>query len=263
MFANSSLRRLFFVCAVLVLGVSVGHARSVYVEDGGAFFSEQAKAEATRIVSDLERSVKKEVLVETFKEVPADVRQGMNLSDKASVSHGFDQWTEKQAGANKVNGVYILMVQSPKHLQIAVGADTARKAFTNADRDALVNMMLVKLKARQNDEALLDGVNFIATTMRAHLPGNGAPTGILHTTGSQPTSGFFGGGIFKLLVILIGVFLIFRIIGGLFRGGGEKREPLQVGGGGWHDAHQCPAVVAAVASSVPCSAASFGAAAGN
>ena len=53
------------------------------------------------------------------------------------------------------------------HIQIVVGNETQNKAFTRLDRDNLASLMLNKLRQKKNDEALLEGVNFVFTRWRA------------------------------------------------------------------------------------------------
>ncbi len=220
------------VVALFVSGISVSHARPAAIEDGGAFFSETAKTEAARNIEELERSVKKDLAVETFKEIPDDLKRGVNLEDKTILSRLCEQWAIKQARAKHVNGVYILLVKTPAHLEVMVGNDTQREAFTLRDRDALVGMMLGKLRAKQFDDALLSGVNFVSATMRSHLGGvsrTGSPQP--HAAPASGTSS--SGGIFQILLGVGVVWVVIGILRALFRAGsgGSAMAPASGGGG--------------------------------
>jgi uncharacterized protein len=218
MYLFPNMRTLLLAVASLVVGVSVGSARSVYIQDGGGFFSESAKAEATHSIAALEQKLHKEVVVETFPSLPADLQKGVNTADKASVAKVVQQWAVRQIKAHNVNGVYILLVKSPPHLQIEVGPDTQKRAFTLGDRDSLTSLMLNDLRAKQYDNALLNGVNFVASTMLTHEPTN------LRSGYAQPANQIrpreHSWGFLPIILGLIVVWIIIRTIGSLFRGGG-------------------------------------------
>jgi uncharacterized membrane protein YeaQ/YmgE (transglycosylase-associated protein family) len=235
MFEFPKLRSLFLVAALIIFGASRSSASPVPIQDNGAFFSDSAKSEASRNISELEKSVKKGVVVQTFKELPADVKQGLNLEDKAAVKSAIAQWALKQFKQSGVNGVYILLVKSPAHLQVEVGNDTQTRAFTLRDRDALVSAMLVRLHAKQYDDALLEGVNFVSSTMRANAPRGGrtnfttqnGPGGGANTTlfGSTRPQQHSSGWLIPLLIGAVVVWIIISIIRSIFRGSGGGVAP--------------------------------------
>jgi uncharacterized protein len=233
MFASFSFRSLFIAAASLILGAAASTASPTYVEDNGGFFSDNAKATATRAIVDLAQRDKKEVAVETFKELPADVQQGVNPSDSAAVKKAVAQWAAQQARSKDINGVLIVLVKTPPHLQVVVGTDTQKKAFTLHDRDELVSAMLVRLRAKQYDDALIEGVNFVAATMRANLPTSGhvnllQSNTVHHVAPSRPLLG----GYLPLIIGFIVVWIVIRLIGAIFRGGGGGGvNPSGYGGG--------------------------------
>ncbi len=168
MFKHPTILALGFVVATL-LGTSISRAGLGAIRDNGDFFSDSAKTEATRKISDIEHQYKKDLVIETFKEIPEEIKLGVDLNDKAALNRMFEQWTVKQAKQQKVNGVYLLISKAPAHLQIVVGNETQTKAFTLSDRDKLASLMLSRLRNKQNDEALTEGVNFVFTTMASHV----------------------------------------------------------------------------------------------
>ena len=226
------------IFAMLVLGTAVSHAGSGGVVDNGAFFSEQAKSDAVKAIAEMERTLKKGVLIETFKEIPADVKASVNAQDKAAMSNMYDQWAKKQAKQHGVNGVYVLLVKSPAHLQAEVGTETQQLAFTMKDRAALVSLMLGKLGAKQNDEALRDGVNFVSATMKSHLP-NHPRTGTAPVPVSSRPAQSSGGGMGWLIpALIIGLVVwvvigIIRAISGRASGGQAMGQAGGGGGGGF------------------------------
>ncbi len=221
----------------LVLGAPAARAATGGIQDGGAFFSEQAKAEATRVISDVQRTVKKDIVIETFAEIPAAMKLGSDLSDKAAANRFFVQWAEKQARLQSVNGVYVLLVKQPAHLQVVVGNQTLKQLFTATDREALVSTMLTKLRAKQSDAALLDGVQFVASTMRAHAAPNAAAAPA-HRNSAQPqpasgkesSSSWIWSAIIIALVVWVGFGLLRSLLGGRTAGAGMAQG---AGGGGF------------------------------
>jgi hypothetical protein len=220
MSALSQFRTLFLVAALIVSGVSASIAASAPIQDDGAFFSESAKSEADRSITELEKATKKELVIRTFKELPADVKQGVNLEDKPAVKRVVSDWALKQARESRVNGVFILLVKSPGNLQIEVGMDTQKRAFTLRDRDTLESLMLAKLRAKQNDGALLDGVNFVSSTMRGNLPAGSHAVSTRPLESSRPRQTSSSGWLVPLIIGVVVIWAVMAIFRAIFRGGG-------------------------------------------
>src|SRR5947209_2042353 len=122
------------IALAVMLIASAATARTS-IHDNGAFFSERAKLVAAHTIADLERSVRKDLTIETFKALPDDIQSRASLADKAALNRLFEEWTVKQARIQGINGVYILLVKTPAHLQVVVGNDTQKRLFTLGDRD--------------------------------------------------------------------------------------------------------------------------------
>ena len=228
--------RMLGILAALVIGTGACLAGGGGVVDNGAFFSEQVKSDATKMIAEMERTLRKDLAIETFREIPASVKEGVNMQDKAAVGHMFQQWALKQAKQKGVNGVYVLLNKEPAHLEIGVGSDTQKVAFTLKDRDALVTLMLAKLRAHQNDDALRDGVNFVSATMKSHTAGH-ARTGtapVPVTSHPAQSSGSSSGWILKAVIVGLVVWLIIGVVRAIFgrMGGGATAGQMGGGGGG-------------------------------
>lgn len=235
---------LFLATFATLLGTALtARAGTAGIHDNAGFFSEGAKADATSNINDVQRKLKKDVCVETFAEIPAELRQGINLQDKAAVNRVCDQWSMTRARELMVNGIYVLLIKQPSHLQVTVGNDTQRQAFTLTDRDRLVNTMLGKLRAKDNDGALREGMSYVAATMRGHATSHSvnqtqstpAPVTRYRTDVRQEQSSG-GGWLVTLLIIGVVAWLVVALIRALFRGGmsggGAGMTPDSSGGGG-------------------------------
>ena len=216
--------RVVLALAVLFSSVVATHAGSGAIRDNAAFFSAQAKTEALKTIHEMSQRYHKELVVETFAEIPADLRQGVDLTNKAAMARLYEQWAVKLAKQEAVNGVYVLLVKQPAHLQVLVGNDTQKMAFTLADRDALTNLMLTQLRSKHYDQALLEGVGFVQSTLRAHLPERGR-TSAIHTTRTSSSNHWILG----LVLGLLALWVVMRILGAIF--GGGNRGAVYGGGG--------------------------------
>lgn len=226
--------RLTFLALTLL---ALGGLASAAVEDRAAFFSSGARSKANQRIADIEKTYGKSLAVETFTAMPDDVQKSINLEGPSNTNRVYVDWATRQARAKNVNGIYVLLVKNPSHLQAIVGKDTAQRAFTTQDRDALVSLMLGKLKAKQNDAALLDGVEFVASTLRAHAPArNGSAVGGSATQHRAPERERSGGLGWLLPLILVGivVWVVLGIFRSIFnRGGGGSYGGAPYGGGGY------------------------------
>lgn len=241
---NSFLQRtatLLLGVVLLVLGPSLALAATTGVRDDAGFFSAPARAQAERTIAGLERSTGKDLLIESLPQVPPEAMKGAGANDKAALNRMFEQWSIGKAREHRVNGVYVLLTREPAHLQVVVGNDTQRNAFTTADRDRLVDTMLRQMRAKKYDEALLDGVNFVDQTIRSHLavrsPGTVRPTPSPVPAAPQEAPvhrpGIPLGRILFLLAILVfGMFVLGRLLRGLTGGSAPMPGGFPGGGGG-------------------------------
>src|SRR3954464_16041904 len=111
--------RWMFVPAV-VLGWLVGvgpvsAALTAEVRDDAGFFKPETVKKANQEIKDLKHKTKKDLLVETFKTVPADKVEQVKNMDGPARNKFFLEWARSRARATEVNGVYILFCQEPPH----------------------------------------------------------------------------------------------------------------------------------------------------
>src|SRR5262245_108187 len=258
---TSILRWLVFPAVLLgFLGLTTAPAAMVLVaevRDDAGFFSANAISKANDIIKDIHRDFKKDLLIETFKTVPEGKLDEVKKMDKTDRNKFFANWARERAKSAEVNGVYIQICKDPGHLEVEVGNVTSQKAFTMANRDELASRMLRKFreaadakeedaKKKIHDQALIDGAQFVYSTMKANLgtkgvgpvasperePVTSAPRLKVPAAQSGWTSGI--GGILCMLLI---VGLIAWVIIGLIRaftggGGGGGYGGGGFGGGG-------------------------------
>ncbi|HET6251678.1 MAG TPA: TPM domain-containing protein [Tepidisphaeraceae bacterium] len=222
------MRRIYSFILPMILaliGMSVmaapAQAKSYGIDDGGHFFSADAVDRAERIINDIHRNEKHDVLVVTFASIPADRQEEFKFQDKQKF---YDDWAEEIRKQNSVDGIVMLLVKSPGHLVIGVGNKTQENSFTLDDRDELTQKMLPLLGRNQYDDALVDAMNFIKARMRrtganasaAPGPGSTATPGstnypsspiVTRSTGIPPMGWLCAG-----IAILGVVFIIMSVI---------------------------------------------------
>ena len=80
----------------------------------------------------------------------------------------------RPARQGKVNGVYVLVCRDPAHLQVEVGNETQKKAFTLKDRDKLAQILLKQFREKKFDEGLAEAVKFFESTLKSNLGEKGS-----------------------------------------------------------------------------------------
>lgn len=223
------------LAAMLLLGTAGALSAAGGIQDDGAFFSEFAKTNASGTIQEVATKLRKDIAVQTFAAVPEDMKATVLQASKSATNRGFSQWAEQLARSKGVNGVFILLVKQPAHLQVVVGNDTQRQAFTLLDREKLVQIMIQQLRDKKSDDALIDGVNFISTTMHSHRSGGAVQAASKSHAAQQGGSSWLS----TILIVMV-IFVGFNLIRSLFRamsGGGSSAggvgQPYGGGGGGF------------------------------
>jgi TPM domain len=193
------------------------------VKDDTSLFTTSALQQADQITRQFKQKYGKEMLVEVFAEIPADLRSQYSADRKDQF---FSQWTLRRMQEIKANGVYVLVCRNPSHLQANAGNDTRQRAFTQQNLQQLKNIMLSQFQNKQYDQGLLDGVNYVDRTFAANLGNAGtassanpeyhyqAPSGG-GSAGATPNPPPTGSGlhwIWWVLLIGIAIFIINRFL---------------------------------------------------
>lgn len=160
-----------------------GVAPAPRVSDGAGMFGDMAVAEADDIIRHVREAFGRDVMVETFAEVPSELKADLDRDGKEKF---FDDWLNCRAKALGVHGVFVLIVRNPGRVQVGVDRATRRRAFTDDDREALREMLVGAFRMRQFDEGLLDGLRFVRRRIEANtsrdrcpsVPVGGAPAAL-------------------------------------------------------------------------------------
>lgn len=131
------------------------------VRDDGGMFSKEAVEKANKKIEEIKRTYNKDLLIETFNTPPDNLKKDYREEGKKQF---FLDWSKRRYKSEDVRGVYVLICKKPQYLQVIMGEETAKKAFTTANQTALSKEMIADLKAEKPDKALLDAVEYVAST---------------------------------------------------------------------------------------------------
>ncbi|MCB1192375.1 MAG: TPM domain-containing protein [Leptospiraceae bacterium] len=186
------------------------------VVDSGGMFSSQAISKANEKLTEIKRQTNKEMVIETI-----DSLDNKNVSDVAL----------EKARARRVNGVFVLIAKKEKKISIKVGGKT-QQLFGRSETGTLKAKFTEEFKTKNFDNGLLSATDYFAQVITT------APKNHRSQSSAPPVASASRGGSsfpwFKILVIGIIGFLIFRLIGFLISRsmGGGSGAPGHYGQGG-------------------------------
>ncbi|HYO07650.1 MAG TPA: TPM domain-containing protein, partial [Tepidisphaeraceae bacterium] len=163
----TTLRSIVLILAAGALLAAVAPARALgataQVVDNGQFFSPDAVSRANRRLADVERQTGRSLRVETYAEIPADLRAAYSPDQRARF---FADWAQQRARAVKLTGAMVLVCREPANISVEVGRQTVESgAFTLADRDRLLKPMAQAFREKRFDDGLIGAVETWATTV--------------------------------------------------------------------------------------------------
>jgi len=139
------------------------------VQDGAGFFKPETIAKANDLLAEIGKKHDKDLLVETYPTVPADKVEAVKAMDKEARAKFFQEWANSRARRRRVNGVYVLICKEPGHIQVEVGHETQKTAFTTKDRDRLRDLLIDAFQKKEHDRGLIDAVQFVEKTLDENL----------------------------------------------------------------------------------------------
>ena len=165
---------MFFVASrpALAQAQSSSSSKAQVVDDGG-FFAADAVSSANQKLADIDQNFGRQMRVETFAEIPADLKGQYSEATKREF---FQKWARRRAEQVGLRGVIVLVCKNPSSLQVEVGGETARSgAFTQADRSAMSDLLLKSFRAKNYDQGLGQAVDFFQQKLQEHGTSKEAP----------------------------------------------------------------------------------------
>jgi uncharacterized membrane protein YgcG len=160
------------LATVILLPTAVALGAAAEVVDKAGYFSPDAVAQANDELKKIRQQYGRDFRVETYLTVPSDVQAAYAADQKDEL---YAKWAYQRAKAAGVHGVMVLITKDPGRLQISVGEETRRQAFTVADRDHLRDRLLECFKSKEYDRALREGVGLFRAALGNNGVGNSLP----------------------------------------------------------------------------------------
>ncbi len=139
------------------------------VRDDAGFFSADTVRKADEDILALRKQYKVDLRVETFSGVPADKTSQVPAMTTSERNQLFSTWALDRAKAAEIRGVYILICKNPGHLEVVVGNQTRKQAFTLEDRDKLRGILTAQFKDKEYDKALVAGIDLVRDTLQKNI----------------------------------------------------------------------------------------------
>ena len=201
----------------VALAATFGMAQSqgASIIDGAAMFSAGAIQKAQSELSRIESETRLPVTIETVDSLEGDSVQTV---------------LRRHAESSTAQGLYVLIAKQEGKFDIE--ASRAFRGGMNSSRLAAIKTSFVSgLKKRDFDSALLGGTESIRNEAKAAAGAmaNGA-AGRRGVAGrGNPQGGFGVGSLLGIGLLIVGVMFLFRILGGLFRGGAQAGQGSGMG----------------------------------
>jgi hypothetical protein len=241
--------------ALLVPG-RAAHARQPEadrVRDDAGFFSDDAARGARQKIARIERDTGRKIAVETAASAPQDVASAGNRTEALA---RVAQRRVDELGVD----VLIYATRNPGHLEVATGRNSA---VSRAERDAAAQAMVAAFRTQQFDRGLSDTLDQLGRAVRsgpsvtppANAPGNPNNAPGLPGPGDRPANanpradnppasterqvlpglcaaGGFGTCTMVAIVLIVGLFIVRRVLGSRGRGqyGNQYGNPNVPGG---------------------------------
>jgi hypothetical protein len=142
---------MFNLTLSLVLAQAAGGAPQV--QDTAGFFAPATIKKANAVIAEVKKRYKKDVFVESIKEIPADWKGKYNPEKKEAF---FLKLLNSRAEKKKLDGVYVLICKRPLWLQLGADRTTEKLAFPKAMQKRLLGVVSEKFGKQEYDEGLLE-----------------------------------------------------------------------------------------------------------
>jgi uncharacterized membrane protein YgcG len=208
-------------------------ARASSIRDNAKMFHSEAVQQAESRLERIERSSGIPVVIETIKSIP-----GLPLkADKDEKERAINKLAEKRDKEIHDEGIYLLISDSDRVISETLTREYLATVLPLAKRHAIRDAFIAGFRNKDFDGGLLNGVKAIETALNGvEVKNRNAHSPVPVAPGAR-VRGAAGGGSMLGTILLIGggilaVFLILRVLGGLFGRSAGSGYPNQAGGMG-------------------------------
>ncbi len=139
------------------------------VEDEAGLFKPETLEKAREQIQEIRDTFHLDLSIESIPAVPAADHRRVHGMSSRELAHYFDKWAKERAAAAGVDGVYILICNDPKHVQVSVWPESRDATVPARDRERLRREMAHNLR-KEPDQTLLHAIAEVRTTIQRHQP---------------------------------------------------------------------------------------------
>jgi uncharacterized membrane protein YgcG len=208
-------------------------ARASSIRDSAKMFHPDALEQAESRLERIERSTGVPVVIETIKSIPGLTKE----ASRGERERAINQLAEKRDRGIHDEGIYLLISDDDRVISETLTREHLAAVLPLAKRHAIRDAFIESFRNKNFDGGLLNGVKAIETALDGvQVKSRDAHTPVPGARGAR-VRGAAGGGSMLGTILLIGggilaVFLILRVLGGLFGRSAGSGYPNQVGGMG-------------------------------
>lgn len=229
----STFRWVLAIPLAVVAFTAGAQARASALRDNAGMFSPRAVEEAESRLERLERTTGLPVVIETIKAIPNLTKE----SSKDERERAINQLAKRRDQEIHDEGIYILISQREHVISETLIRERLAHVLPLEKRHAIRDAFIEGFRSRDFDGGLLGGVKAIESALNGvKIEKRTAHTPVPIAPGAR-VRGAAGGGSTMTTILLIGggilaVFLILRVLGGLFGRSAGAGYPNQPGGMG-------------------------------
>jgi uncharacterized membrane protein YgcG len=205
---------------------SAARAVEPKVRDNAKFFSDDAWKKALARIEQIHEKFGKDLAIDTLPIIPEPQQTPYaNVKDDPEKRVAFfDDWARQRERELNVDGVYVMIIKQPPHLQVVFAKNTQREGmFTQANADQLRDILVGEFKEQRYDDALGKAVDYVQRSFEENKRkpaaergasgaagtsssswGGGVPGGLMHAGNTAaPSSGFSLGGLLCMGIAIL------------------------------------------------------------
>lgn len=216
---------------VALLALGVPRSEAAEIRDEAGLFSSGAVKKAGSVLDQIERRTRVPVVIETVSEIPGLDRNAPEPEKRRAI----DSLAERLARQIGHEGVYLLISKHDRVFSPLLVKEKYSALLPREKRHEVRDLLLSEFKAGRFDEGLVRTAAFLddaLTAAPAAAEGVPGPIGVPARRHGAAQAGKFGiGTLFTIGLVIFGVLLLLRLLGGVFnRGGGGYGTPTGMGG---------------------------------
>ncbi len=230
----TTLRWLLTIPLALLAFIATAPAQASAIRDEAGLFSPQAVAQAQSRLDKLESSTRIPVVIETLKAIPGLTKESSEDERKRTINRLAEQ-RDKEIHDE---GIYVLITQRERLISNVLIRKRLASVLPETKRDAIRDAFIHEFEKKDFDGGLLLAVQTIEGALKgATTTGRNAHSAPVVAPGARVGRAGGGGGSTMMTILLIAggifvVFMILRVLGGLFNRSAGPGYPNQAAGMG-------------------------------